>query len=100
MSDAEFTMEPTTDEPFDINHPCANHTVIDSNYDRSINYFLQPEDATVCESSNVTAGWYRFQNYQNIPTVPPYLGQCGSLSPIWLNGNVKLKLTIVLLVLI
>jgi hypothetical protein len=26
---------------------------------------LQPDDATVCESSNVTAGWYRFQNYKN-----------------------------------
>jgi hypothetical protein len=79
-------MEPTTEEPLN-NNPCINHTVIDSNYDRSINYLLQPDDATVCESSNVTAGWYRFQNYKNIPTAPPDSGQCGSVSPIWLNGK-------------
>jgi hypothetical protein len=53
------------------NNPCLNHNVIDSNYDRSINYLLQPDDATVCESSNIIAGWYRFPNFNNIPTAPP-----------------------------
>jgi hypothetical protein len=47
-------MEPTTEEPLD-NNPCTNYNVIDSNYDRSINYLLQPDDATVCESSSITS---------------------------------------------
>ncbi|CAG2222323.1 OCTN [Mytilus edulis] len=77
----------TTPPGFGIYHPCVNHSVIISNSNRTINYTLQNGEHDDCESSYITAGWYRYEMLQNIPTKPPLAGQCGSSSPIWLNGT-------------
>ncbi|XP_063404491.1 uncharacterized protein LOC134687958 [Mytilus trossulus] len=72
-------------------HPCVNHTLIISNFNRTINYTLQNGEHDDCESSYITAGWYRYEMLQNIPTKAPLPGQCGSSSPIWLNGTYSMN---------
>ena len=65
-----------------------NHTVWEANFTRTVGFnspWLINDD---CESMRVTAGWYRYSNSLNIPTVPPEYGQCGSWNPIWLDGNI------------
>ncbi|CAC5372516.1 unnamed protein product [Mytilus coruscus] len=71
----------------DYTDPCTDYVIIESHYNRTVNYTLKSEDEDVCESSFLPAGWYAYQDFQNIPTKPPVPGQCGSSSPIWLNGS-------------
>ena len=67
--------------------PCVNHTVWEANFTRTVGFTSYWEIMDDCESTRVTAGWYRYSNSLNIPTVPPRPGQCGTWYPIWLNGN-------------
>ncbi|XP_071133683.1 uncharacterized protein [Mytilus edulis] len=71
----------------DYSDPCTDYDIIESHYNRTVNYTLQSDDEDFCETEYILAGWYRYQDLQNIPTKPPAPGQCGSSSPIWLNGS-------------
>ena len=47
---------------------------------------MSTEESGECESSQLTEGWYRYDNIQYMTTNPPQAGQCGSWNPIWLRG--------------
>ncbi|XP_076077907.1 uncharacterized protein LOC143048236 [Mytilus galloprovincialis] len=67
--------------------PCHWHNIITSNFERSVNYTLQSGEYEDCYDWEIhTKAWYRFSGNESIPTHPPKQGQCGSSSPIWLDG--------------
>jgi len=59
--------------------------MLDSTPTRSVNYIKQPGEFERCEST-LLSGWYRFGYYEHISTTPVIAGQCGSSSPIYLQG--------------
>ncbi|VDI28062.1 Hypothetical predicted protein [Mytilus galloprovincialis] len=67
--------------------PCHWHNIITSTFDRSVNYTLQSGEYEDCYDWEIyMKAWYRFSGNESIPTHPPKQGQCGSSSPIWLDG--------------
>jgi len=67
---------------------CFNANVIYNDYTRDINHTRQLWEPDNCESQSTMPGWYRYDGNQIIPTQPVLSGQCGSSSPIYLQGNV------------
>ncbi|VDI28389.1 Hypothetical predicted protein, partial [Mytilus galloprovincialis] len=68
--------------------PCHWHNVITSQFERSVNYTLQSGEYGECYDMEIyMEGWYKFSGNERIPTYPPKSGQCGSSSPIWLDGT-------------
>ena len=70
-----------------IDH-CRNASILYNDNTRDINHTRQPWEPDNCESQSTMPGWYRYPGYQIIPTQPVLSGQCGSSSPIYLQGNV------------
>lgn len=78
--------------PWDV--PCHQHRVVQSDFERSVNYTYQEGDAQYCDRywtydsfGIYHDGWARFSEGEDIPTSPPKPGQCGTQSPIWLDGR-------------
>ena len=81
--------------------PCHYHNVLTSQFERSPNYALQLGDIWYCDSSTYYGtstggkyleyeGWYSFTNGEDLVTRPIEPGQCGSMTPIWLDGECNL----------
>ena len=67
---------------------CFNATVVPIDYTRDIKYAWKSEGNDICESNDTPPGWYHYDGNHFIPTQPVLSGQCGSSSPIYLQGNV------------
>lgn len=82
-------------------YPCHNHHVVPSSFERTVDHILQPGEYESCDNeywyhygyygySNgeiSSDNWYRFENYENVLNRPPEQLSCGSLYPIWFDGN-------------
>jgi hypothetical protein len=53
---------------------------------------MQPMGLDECDSRFIHKGWYQYPGGQNIPTHPVIPGQCGTNSPIYLQGTVVVTL--------
>lgn len=82
LSDVSTTPSYVWDEP------CHWHNVITSKFDRSVNYTLQSGEYENCYDMEIyMEEWYKFSGDESLPTYPLKSGQCGSSSPIWLDGE-------------
>jgi len=79
---------PTSPSPSSSTNQCFNASVIYNDHTRDIDHTRQSWEQDNCESQSTMPGWYRYDGNQNIPTQPVLSGQCGSSSPIYLQGNV------------
>ncbi|XP_076079286.1 uncharacterized protein LOC143049568 [Mytilus galloprovincialis] len=79
--------EVSTTPSYVWDEPCHWHNIITSNFERSVNYTLQSGEHDDCYDWDIhIEAWYKFSGNESIPTNPPKRGQCGSSSPIWLDG--------------
>jgi hypothetical protein len=65
---------------------CFNASVIYNDYTRDISHTRKLGESDKCESQTTMPGWYRYDDNHIIPTQPVLSGQCGSSSPIYLQG--------------
>lgn len=81
-SDVSSTPSNVWDEPCQLNNVIAN------NFERSVDYTLQSGEYEDCYDWEIhIEAWYKFSGNESIPNHPPKQGQCGTSSPIWLNGE-------------
>ena len=85
--DSQFENSPTTFPTQSWSDPCNENVMIYRDSTRYVNYTLQLGEVEQCDTTNLTEGWYRYEGYDIIPNYPPSTGQCGSSSPIWIQGN-------------
>ncbi|CAG2191817.1 unnamed protein product [Mytilus edulis] len=86
--EARNSSDVSTTPSYVWDEPCLWHNVITSKFDRSVNYTLQSGEYEECYDMDIhTDGWYKFSGDESISTHPPKSGQCGSSSPIWLDGE-------------
>ncbi|VDI75282.1 Hypothetical predicted protein [Mytilus galloprovincialis] len=81
------TQPPTPPSLWD--EPCHTHIVIESTFDRTVNYTLQYGEQEYCDYmyGMYTEGWYKFSGNENVLSKPPKPGQCGSSTPVWFKGQ-------------
>ncbi|XP_056020810.1 von Willebrand factor D and EGF domain-containing protein-like [Ostrea edulis] len=67
---------------------CNNYILQSNQYKRSAGYQLTSSDTAISDNF-LTEGWYRFQSGAGNDMVrsPPALSKCGTIFPVWLNGN-------------
>ncbi|XP_062607103.1 uncharacterized protein LOC134268875, partial [Saccostrea cucullata] len=71
--------------------PCSSYTLLRDQYRRSSGYMLQPGDISISDNF-LAAGWYRFDSGgagNDMVTFAPNIGQCGTVFPIWMQGNIS-----------
>lgn len=73
---------------FDPCHP-INYKVLNGEIKRSSNYTLQSNDNAI-EDSRLITGWYRIDSAtgNDIVNESVSMGQCGTLYPVWMLGNI------------
>lgn len=73
---------------FDPCHP-INYKVLNGEVKRSSNYTLQPDDNAI-EDSRLITGWYKIDSAtgNDIVNESVSMGQCGTLYPVWMLGNI------------
>ena len=81
--------------------PCHSYNYISSSINRLVNYTLQPGEQEYCDSYHGyymgmndidMEQWYRFGTSENLLTWSPSQLQCGSRSPIWVDGKLFIYL--------
>ena len=76
----------------DMSQQCSTASVIYGSNTTSVSYFMHPMGLDECDSRFIDNGWYQYPGGQNIPTHPVIPGQCGTNSPIYLQGTVVVTL--------
>jgi hypothetical protein len=79
---------PTSPSSSSSTDQCFNASVIYNDYTRDISHTRKLGESDKCESQTTMPGWYHYDDNHIIPTQPVLSGQCGSSSPIYLQGNV------------
>ena len=90
MSEIHTTIPPSSVP--DMSQQCSTASLIYGNNTRSVSYFMHPMGLDECDSRFIDNGWYQYPGGQNIPTHPVIPGQCGTNSPIYLQGTVVVTL--------
>ena len=72
----------------DIKDPSWSYThALNGSYINTVSYTLQFGEPDNVESCTLTQGWYYYVGLQKITTEVPLPGQCGTMSPIYLQGK-------------
>ena len=92
MTTEETLPDTQSTTPLSVSGLCNNASLISGRNTRSVSYFMDPMGLDECDSPFIYSGWYQFAGGQTIPTYPVIPGQCGTNSPIYLQGTVVVTL--------
>lgn len=69
--------------------PCNQYSLIENEEKRSAGYITHISNDIPISDEILNETWYRVisDNGEKMPTYPPGILHCGTINPIWLNGE-------------